>query len=79
MKKGIDITEAFETHHFHSKAEKLLPTFYVKEATSPRNYKITFNDDGFYRRLKEKVKDRLKSLDSRPAFYSEVGWSKVPK
>ncbi len=74
IEKGTDITEPFETHHLHSKAEKLLPKYYVKEAAAPRNYKITFNEDGFYMRLKGKVKDRLKSLDNRPAFYSKVDW-----
>jgi hypothetical protein len=74
IEKGTDITEPFETHHLHSKAEKLLPKYFVKEASAPRNYKITFNEDGFYMRLKEKVKDRLKSLDKTPVLYSKVEW-----
>jgi hypothetical protein len=60
LTQGTDITELFETHHITQKAELLLPNFYIREAKTPRNYRTTFVDDGFYKTLKEKVADQLK-------------------
>jgi len=70
--KGIDITEQFETHHITGKADKLLPKFFVRNASKPRNYKFTFNDDGFYRTLKRKVADHYAELDLKPVKISNV-------
>lgn len=61
--KGVDITEQFETHHITDLAEKLLPKFYVRDAALPRNYKITFAENGFYRTLKRRVANKLEFLD----------------
>lgn len=61
--EGIDITEQFETHHISNLAEKMLPKFYVREALLPRNYKITFDENGFYKTLKRKVANKLDFLD----------------
>ena len=71
LTEGCDITEQFETHHITNKAEQMLSKFYVREATLPRNYKFTFNDDGFYRTIKRKVAARIDKLDQAPATTSE--------
>jgi hypothetical protein len=63
LTKGTDITEAFETHHITDKAEKYLSKFKIREAKNPRNIKLTFNEDGFYRTLKNRVRDKLKDVD----------------
>jgi hypothetical protein len=61
--KETDVTEAFETHHITSKASEVLKKFYVKDASEPRNYNITFDDNGFYKTLKRRVAEKLKSID----------------
>ncbi|KAF5293576.1 hypothetical protein FQA39_LY03061 [Lamprigera yunnana] len=61
--KGMDITDAFESHHVKSDAHlKLLTNFYIGKATKLRTSPYTFNDDGFYRTLKRKVRPVLKTL-----------------
>lgn len=57
--KGIDITEQFETHHITDRAERLLKKFYVRDARKTRNYKITFEPDGFYKTLKRRVANKI--------------------
>ncbi len=73
LTKGIDITEQFETHHIQLTAQKYLSKYYVKDATEPRNYRITFNDDGFYRTLKRRVREIYPKTDREPMFMSKVG------
>lgn len=58
MTKGIDITEQFETHHITDRAEQFLQEFYVRDASQPRNYKITFENCGFYKTLKRRVANK---------------------
>lgn len=70
LTKGVDITEQFEIHHIRGTAEKMLPQFYVRNASLPRNYKTTFDDDGFYRTLKRRVASKLDLLDHRPVANS---------
>ncbi|KAF5293579.1 hypothetical protein FQA39_LY03064 [Lamprigera yunnana] len=61
--KGMDVTNAFESHHIKSDAHlNLLANFYIEKATKPRTSQYTFNDDGFYRTLKRKVRPVLKTL-----------------
>jgi cytochrome b involved in lipid metabolism len=72
LTKGIDITEMFETHHVTDKAEQLLGKYFVRDAKLPRNYKITFKADGFYRTLKKRVSAAMSDLDYRPKKKSEV-------
>lgn len=62
--QGTDITEAFESHHITPKASKLLNDFYVREAVDPRNYFFTYSDSGFYRTLKKRVAEKLKTIDT---------------
>lgn len=70
--KGTDITEAFETHHITTKAENLLPKYKVREAKLPRNVRLTFRDDGFYRTLKRRVRDKLQGIDKTPIQTSRL-------
>lgn len=72
--QGVDITEPFETHHLTLKAERLLPKYYVREASMPRNYKMTFKEDGFYRTLKRNVAPKIEGLDKSPLFISKVNF-----
>lgn len=72
LTEGTDITEAFESHHIAPKASRLLPKFYVRDASKPRNYLLTFNDDGFYKTLKRRVAAQLPELDLRPVKISNL-------
>lgn len=73
MTQGIDITEQFETHHITDKAEQLLHRFYVRDAALPRNYKITFESDGFYKTLKRRVAKRISTdVNSESAATSKL-------
>ncbi|XP_065218352.1 cytochrome b5-related protein-like isoform X2 [Planococcus citri] len=69
LTKGTDITEAFECHHLTPAAEKLLPKFYVKDATSPRSSPFTFKPNGFFRTIKRKV---LKHFDYKTPQISRI-------
>ncbi|XP_035909709.1 cytochrome b5-related protein-like [Anopheles stephensi] len=64
--KGTDITEAFETHHIGQRAEQMLPKFYVRQATQPRNVRFTFHEHGFYRTLKRRIREQLGRVDPAP-------------
>jgi tRNA U38,U39,U40 pseudouridine synthase TruA len=66
--QGTDVTETFETHHITSKASEVLKKFYAREAQEPRNYKLTFNDDGFYKTLKRRVAQKLASENLSSGF-----------
>lgn len=70
--KGVDITEQFETHHITGKAEQLLIKYYVKEAALPRNYNLTFNENGFYKTLKRRVADKYEDLNKKPMKTSKI-------
>lgn len=66
MLQGTDITEAFETHHISRRAELMLPKFYVRRATQPRNCRLTFHDHGFYRTLKQRIREQLGRVNPAP-------------
>lgn len=75
--KGIDITEQFETHHITSNAENMLKKFYVRDTALPRNYKLTFDENGFYRTLKRRVAAKLSGqfdnkLAASSRFYCDL-------
>lgn len=72
LTRGTDITEAFETHHITTKAESLLPKYKIREAKQPRNVRLTFKDDGFYRTLKRRVRDKLTEVDKTPVATSRL-------
>jgi len=64
--KGTDITEAFETHHLDKdKVNSVLQKFFVREAAEPRNYLITFEENGFYNTLKKRVVEKLATLENK--------------
>jgi cytochrome b involved in lipid metabolism len=72
MTKGIDITEQFEAHHITDLAEKTLVKFFVRDAKEPRNYKITFHENGFYKTVKRRVAAKLKDLDKSELYKSKL-------
>lgn len=61
--KGCDITEAYECHHLTSKPDAILPKYFVRKAKSPRNFKFTMHENGFFKTLKRRVGEKLKTLD----------------
>lgn len=72
LTKGTDITEVFETHHIGTRAESLLPKYKIREAKEPRNVRLTFKEDGFYRTLKRRVRDKLPEVDRTPVGTSRL-------
>lgn len=73
LTKGTDITEAFEVHHIYPKEpERLLKKYEIRKAIEPRNFKFTFNEDGFYRTFKRKVGEKLHSVDRNLEQMSKV-------
>ncbi|XP_067622953.1 cytochrome b5-related protein [Eurosta solidaginis] len=70
--KGMDITEAFESHHITLGPHKLLQKFKVRDAKNPRIYTLTMHDDGFYKTLRERVREKLNSLDNTPKRKSDL-------
>lgn len=72
LTKGTDITEAFEAFHLSEAAEKMLPSFYVREAPTPRNSPFTFKNDGFYRTLKSRVRKMIHPSERGPAVSSRL-------
>lgn len=50
----------------------MLAKFYVRDAIEPRNYKVTYKDDGFYRTLKRRVAKRLETVDKSVQWKSKL-------
>ncbi|XP_063698557.1 cytochrome b5-related protein-like [Culicoides brevitarsis] len=71
LTKGCDITETFESHHISLGPEQLLPKYFVRKAKLPRNFKLTLHEDGFYKTLKRKVREKLPSLDRKKEVASK--------
>lgn len=60
-------------HHInYNKAQAFLSEFQVREAAEPRNFKLTFKETGFYRTLKQRVAEKLKTIDKKPEYRSKV-------
>ena len=72
MSQGTDITEAFEAHHIRNTAVNLLPKYKIKDAATPRNIKLTFKDNGFYRTLKRRVNEKYDTIDFKPESHTKV-------
>ncbi|XP_043487730.1 cytochrome b5-related protein isoform X1 [Polistes fuscatus] len=73
LTKGTDITEAFEAHHLTDKAERILPKFYIRDATVPRTIPLTFEPNGSYRTFKKRALEALKNVDfHRPSLNSNL-------
>lgn len=60
-------------HHinFH-KAHGILQKFRVREAAEPRNFKLTFKEAGFYRTLRQRVAEKLKTVSRKSEYKSKV-------
>lgn len=55
-------------HHInYAKAEHMLQDYRVRNAKLPRNYKFTFKETGFYRTLRHRVAEKLKTLNLKQA------------
>lgn len=70
--EGTDVTEAFECYHVSSKPILVLEKFYVRDASKPRNYKFTFEDEGFYRTLKRRVVQKLETINHTEVWKSKL-------
>lgn len=68
----MDITEAFESYHLTEKPSKILQTYFAKDAKEPRNYKFTYEEDGFFRTLKRRATERVKTLDTSVLWKSKI-------
>ena len=55
---------------------QLLSKYYIRDAVKPRNYKITYANDGFYKTLKKRVNEKMKTIDKKPLetskFYCDL-------
>lgn len=49
-----------------------MANYKVREASQPRNYKLTFKEDGFYRTLKRKVVKKLEETKVKPEVKTNV-------
>ncbi|KAG5684986.1 hypothetical protein PVAND_014189 [Polypedilum vanderplanki] len=65
LTKGTDITEAFESYHLTQIPKELLKEFFISDAAEPRNYRYTYNENGFYQTLKRRVAEKMENIDSR--------------
>lgn len=50
----------------------MLEKFFVKDADLARNYRLTFDEDGFYRVLKSRVAEKLPTLDKSDLWKSKL-------
>ena len=64
MTQGTNITEAFEVAHvFNERSESLLAKYFVRDCPEiPTTSRYTFKKDGFYNKLKDRVKPILKKV-----------------
>ncbi|XP_015597306.1 cytochrome b5-related protein [Cephus cinctus] len=63
LTEGTDITEAFQVHHLTDRAERLLPKFYIHDASTPRCIPLTFQPNGFYKKFKARALKALEGVD----------------
>jgi len=70
--QGMDITEAFETHHISTIPEDLLENYYVREAVTPRASPFTFKENGFYKTLKNNARVVLKTIPRNNRSPSDI-------
>ncbi|KAI9028013.1 hypothetical protein DFJ74DRAFT_765980 [Hyaloraphidium curvatum] len=74
LTRGSDITEAFEAHHPNIKfvRDKILPKYFVRDADWPRESPLTFEPDGFYSVLRNRVWERIRALGDGPKRWSNL-------
>ncbi|XP_054741864.1 cytochrome b5-related protein [Anastrepha obliqua] len=70
--RGTDITEAFEAHHIAAGPHKMLDKYKVRDAKNPRIYTLTMHEDGFYKTLRGRVREKLKTIDKTPKAKSDL-------
>lgn len=46
----------------------------MRNATTPRNITLTMNDNGFYKTLKSRIREKLKTIDYKPSKTSDVSF-----
>jgi uncharacterized membrane protein SirB2 len=68
----MDVTEAFESYHITEKPSQVLAKYYIRDAISERNYRITYKADGFYRIFKARVAKLLPTLDNSVMWKSKL-------
>ncbi|CAO1355231.1 unnamed protein product [Diamesa serratosioi] len=71
LTEGTDVTDQFETFHMSERPTQILSKYYIRDAIKPRNYKITYENDGFYKTLKERVSEKMKTVDKSPLKMSK--------
>ncbi|XP_044252380.1 cytochrome b5-related protein-like [Tribolium madens] len=71
LTQGTDVTEAFETHHLTSTAEKLIEKYFIRKAKTRRNSPFTFKEGDFYKTLKKNIVEKLKEVPNEPAERSK--------
>lgn len=54
------------------RVEPLLCKFFVRKAAKPRNIKLTFMPNGFYRTLRKRISDQLLTANRKPELHSKV-------
>ncbi|XP_061391468.1 cytochrome b5-related protein-like, partial [Musca vetustissima] len=69
--RGTDITEAFEAHHLTTAPSKMIEKYKVRDANKPRIYTLTMHENGFYKTLKRRVMEKLKTIDNAPKERSD--------
>lgn len=50
----------------------MLAKYIVREASKPRNIKLTFHEDGFYQTLKRRVVAKLSETQTHSRLLSDV-------
>lgn len=69
LTRGTDITEAVEVHHLYPERLKVhMEKYFVRAATTPQNMKLRFDPNGFYITLRNRVAEKLRTMDTKPAI-----------
>lgn len=50
----------------------MIEKYKVRDAKKPRIYTLTLKEDGFYKTLKRRVAEKLKTIDKSPTIKSKV-------
>lgn len=50
----------------------MIEKYKVREASKPRIYTLTLHENGFYKTLKKRVAQKLKTVDNKPKKTSDV-------
>ncbi|XP_039293035.1 cytochrome b5-related protein [Nilaparvata lugens] len=72
LTKGLDITEAYESSHLNQDVDLILQKFYVRDAKTPRNSPYTMEPGGFFRTLKSRVYEEMKTMETGTKMRSYI-------